>query len=331
MKNRVFYVSTPKFIDLVVEHINLCSNIKFILILCVDKNNNIDDQLLRYLQEKSIQLILLPIDVNKIWASIRLIFLSFIHKVNIIHLDGLSGVTSLILLLRYKKIIVSVHDVKPHTGEDVWFNVIRDRLLLIPRRIVLFSKYSLQEYHKIYGLTQKASQINLPVYTKIYDIVTKKKVNLYFEEYYIIFGRISPYKGIEKFIQEFISTNSLNKKLLIAGSPNYDFKPVYDKNIQYILKYISFQELKYLLFKCNGVIVPYLDATQSGVISTAKAFKKPIYVRKIEAFLEFKNNDFVKLYDQQFNCEILEAPMQSKKSKFNKDYSNQFTRIYKKL
>lgn len=331
MKASVLYISTPKFIDLIIEHIHLCSKINFTLILCLEKNEELEYELLKHLQQSNIRLILLKNTSNKLWISIKITLLSFIHNPRAIHLDGLSGVTSLILILRFKKTIVSLHDVKPHTGEDVWFNLIRDKLLFLPRQIVLFSKYSFNQYNKLYYRKNNSSLINLPVYSKIFEIVNEENSKISFENYYLIFGRISPYKGIEKFIQEFISTNSKNEKLIIAGLPNYDFKPIPDKNIQYILEYISYGRLKYLLNYCNGVIVPYLDATQSGVVSTAKAFNKKIYMRKIDAFLEFKNDTSIKLYNDKFNCEILEFPIEPKNLNFNKNYYSQFMKIYNDL
>ncbi|NJO87646.1 MAG: glycosyltransferase [Chloroflexia bacterium] len=97
----------------------------------------------------------------------------------------------------------------------------------------------------------------------------------------LFFGRISPYKGIEYFIEAVnkLKKDFINIKAIIAGSGEFYFDTTSifkDQAFTVINKFLQSDELVALIKGCKIVICPYIDATQSGVAMTAFTFNKPV-------------------------------------------------------
>lgn len=115
----------------------------------------------------------------------------------------------------------------------------------------------------------------------------------------LFFGRISPYKGLIELIAVFhkIRLNYPNIKLIIAGKG--DLSSVSDcllEGIEFRNYFINLEEMSNLFRTSDVLICPYKDATQSGVLMTAKAFNLPHIVSNVGALPE--NTSFPELiYD----------------------------------
>jgi glycosyltransferase involved in cell wall biosynthesis len=87
---------------------------------------------------------------------------------------------------------------------------------------------------------------------------------------FLFFGRIEPYKGIENLINisDMIFEIDPQFKLVIAGSGDSPFlKPLSQKkNVEVINRFVTDKELEWFLSDSCCVILPYISATQSGVI-----------------------------------------------------------------
>lgn len=106
----------------------------------------------------------------------------------------------------------------------------------------------------------------------------------------LFFGRIKPYKGIKYLIEaeKIISKNASDYKLIIAGDG--DITPYnIDKNnprLSIINRYINDSEVAILFKQSIMVVLPYLDASQSGIIPIAYAFKKPVVATNVGSISE---------------------------------------------
>jgi glycosyltransferase involved in cell wall biosynthesis len=107
----------------------------------------------------------------------------------------------------------------------------------------------------------------------------------------LFFGRIEPYKGIEYFIEAAKKANASipGSTFIIAGDG--DFRPyrglVKNNGIFNIInRYIDDREVAELFSSADLVVLPYISATQSGVIPIAYAFKKPVIVTNVGALPE---------------------------------------------
>jgi alpha-maltose-1-phosphate synthase len=107
----------------------------------------------------------------------------------------------------------------------------------------------------------------------------------------LFFGRILKYKGIEYLIQAepLISSKLPDLKIIIAGDG--DFSPyrkmiVNKNNFEIINEYIQDELVSELFQRASVVVLPYIEASQSGVVPVAYAFKKPVIVTDVGSLSE---------------------------------------------
>lgn len=106
----------------------------------------------------------------------------------------------------------------------------------------------------------------------------------------LFFGLIRQYKGLDLLI-EAMSLLDDSYQLLIAGECYGDFKlyqdlinkSPYKTNIKVLEQYISDTEVSVLFSSADVLVLPYRDATQSGVIAVAYQLETPIIATNIGA------------------------------------------------
>ncbi|HOI25732.1 MAG TPA: glycosyltransferase family 4 protein [Caldisericia bacterium] len=111
------------------------------------------------------------------------------------------------------------------------------------------------------------------------------------QQFHLFFGRLDKYKGIRILLEEFNSErNSCNKKLVIAGYGILTHEETRlaqsNSNIILIKRYISDSEMLWLFRHSVSVVLPYLEATQSGLIPIAYHFGVPVIVSDIEGLTQ---------------------------------------------
>ena len=108
----------------------------------------------------------------------------------------------------------------------------------------------------------------------------------------LFFGRIEPYKGLSLLMSALISRNySREVMLIIAGQGEIDqvaLRSLREKNIQvYVLnRFIRDCEVKGVFEASDVVVLPYISATQTGVIPLAYAFDKSVIASRAGALPE---------------------------------------------
>lgn len=147
----------------------------------------------------------------------------------------------------------------------------------------------------------------ISLFHPIYDHYGKKidmaraKENLGLEEdcqYFLFFGLIRAYKGLDLLIEALYKVKSDKKfKLLIAGE-FYEDEKKYRKLISELEledkiiirnEYIPDFEVPNYFCACSAVILPYRTATQSGVVPVAIHFEKPVIVTEVGSLSEIIN------------------------------------------
>ena len=107
----------------------------------------------------------------------------------------------------------------------------------------------------------------------------------------LFFGRIAEYKGIEYLIKAapLIQKEYPDATIVIAGKRDsrYHYKTIISDNIIIKDYRISNSEVDELFQKCSFVVLPYIDASQSGVISTAYAYRKPVIVTDVGSLSQY--------------------------------------------
>lgn len=217
---------------------------------------------------------------------------------SIIHFDDLSlQLISLSFFLRSRRMLANVHDPEPHSGEGDWRRTLVRRFFYPKLEgFVLFSNYSKRRFLELYKPNQNVYELSLTpyyFYTQYQSPqnLIEKSVG---EVVLLFFGRISKYKGIDELLQAFekIRIKHKNVSVVIAGKGDYAYQiptslqSELGKSVKIINRYITNDELSNLMGLADVVVCPYRDSTQSGVVMTAFAFRKPVIASRVGGLYE---------------------------------------------
>lgn len=229
-------------------------------------------------------------------ANIQLAFqvYSFIKRLNpdVIHLLSPLDTTSTILYKFRKRLVLTMHDPFPHTGESSKRRTFfRNLAMKLVPKFVLLNDVQKEKFKKVYNIKDNQILINKIGRFDYLDIF-KKKSDPSIEHAHIsspnvlFFGRISPYKGVEYLCQAMLKVREQvpDATLTMAGGGKmyFDITP-YEKLdwVKVINRYVGMQELAGLLQDCAISVCPYTDATQSGVIMTSYSLCKPVVASNV--------------------------------------------------
>jgi glycosyltransferase involved in cell wall biosynthesis len=213
------------------------------------------------------------------------------NSFDVIHFDTISArLLPILPFITNKKIVATIHDPVPHIGEKSFKkNIINWLYSTVIDEYLFYSIYALNQFLTIRPtLHNKTATLKLLPYSYITNF---KQAATKSEKYILYFGRISPYKGVDLLVKaaDYISQLYPSLKIYIAGKPHGDYTlDITDiKNIKYISSYLSIEELSNLIRHSLFVVCPYTEATQSGVLMTALAMKKPVLATSVGAFAEY--------------------------------------------
>lgn len=108
----------------------------------------------------------------------------------------------------------------------------------------------------------------------------------------LMFGRIMAYKGLMHLIQVEASLGGRipNLRIVIAGrgSDPWEFRSLMGDPARYDIRnrYIEDREVAQLFLDADVVALPYIEASQSGVLSIAAAFGRPVIATDVGEFRE---------------------------------------------
>ena len=202
----------------------------------------------------------------------------------------------LLPLLKLKRypLIGTFHDVTPHIGEENWlielmFRCARncsDEIILHGEKLKknMMLQYNIPD-ERIHAIP--IGEHEVAPFKKYERKDLKKDENLI-----LFFGRIWKYKGLEYLIkaEPKITKDVPDAKIIIAGTGE-DFKKYENMMVNpdnfIIHNYrIPYKNGADLFQRCSVVVLPYLEASQSGVIPTAYGFKKPVVVTDVGSIPE---------------------------------------------
>ncbi len=225
---------------------------------------------------------------------------------DVVHIQGGDLWFSFLLpLLHIKKysIVTTFHDPKPHLGEkDIATRIVfhfgtrySDKIIVHGKNLkeIMRKEYNIAE-EKIYSITIGEHMV-APF--KIYENQDlKEDGNLI-----LFFGRIQKYKGLEYLIkaEPLITKQFPDAKIIIAGKgesfKEYEKMIINKENFIIHNHYISYQEGAELFQKASIVVLPYIEASQSGVVVTAYGFKKPVIVTNTGSIPEIVDDNITGL------------------------------------
>lgn len=233
---------------------------------------------------------------NTVKQSVTLIKFIQSVKPDYLHFDDFTGKQAILapyLWVKRAKLVLNIHDPKPHSGEFT-FNrqLLQSFLYRLPKKLVFFSKFSLELGPRFRN--QRSFCVKLLPYTvfRHFHSAALEGVN---REYISFVGRISKYKGVDLFLDsiQIITKKFPTQKFLIAGKTLFGYKlnnmvvEALKDNLTVVEKHLSNNEMVDFISKSRVVVCPYLDATQSGVILTSYALNTPVIVTNVGGLSEY--------------------------------------------
>lgn len=217
-------------------------------------------------------------------------------KYDIVHITFFPSFLNPYFFKLRRKLILTVHDPIPHSsGNYKMDNVNRKFSLKYIRYYLLLNKTQVPDFIKYYNLNEKKVSIFNSIlscysYLRMYSLNVSKTT-----PYVLYFGNIRSYKGVDYLLRAMVKVHEKcpDLMLVVAGSGKFYFDIEQFKKLDYIdirNRFIPDNELAELIKGCEFVVVPYIDATQSGVIMSAYAFDKPCVVTNVGGLPEMVDN-----------------------------------------
>lgn len=195
------------------------------------------------------------------------------------------------------RIITITHNVKPHEkriGDRCFTRYLFsgvDNFILLSKR--------LEQDLKMMKIDARFKTLFHPVYSIFGDPLPKETarehLNVKGEKIILFFGFIREYKGLDNLLKAFsILKGKINIKLIIAGeyySNEEHYRKLIDElkirdDIYLFNNFIPTTEVKYFFSAADMVILPYNNATQSGIVQIANNFNKPVIASDVGAMSE---------------------------------------------
>lgn len=146
-------------------------------------------------------------------------------------------------------------------------------------------------------------------------------------------GRIEKYKGISDFLEAalLLEEQDVPSKFLIAGSGLLTSKEkkllTKLKNVDTHIGWLSTSELCDYISRVDVIVLPYLDATQSGVVSIALAAGIPVISTDVGGLPEYIHNERNGIVIESSSVKLLASAMVrlTKNQQLYKDMSKQMS------
>lgn len=184
-----------------------------------------------------------------------------------------------------KKLVVTIHDGQPHTGEGNWRSTfVRNVMKHYVKKFILLNQAEKKVFSDGYGVPiNHIYGSHLGYYDMLHSYGDPSVMK---QNYILFFGRISPYKGVEYLLKamEKVHEKHPEVKLIIAGKPNYDIQWQEYRDLGYIEirdRFIALDELADLIRGAKFTVCPYTDATQSGVVYSSFALNTPVIATRV--------------------------------------------------
>ena len=196
-------------------------------------------------------------------------------------------------LRRKYPVVITIHDPRYHAGDvesqktPQW---ITDYGFRQADHIIVHGKALATQVQSLFGTPIESlhviPHISVCVKPTEMQLVPEEPKNVLF------FGRIWEYKGLDYLIEAepLITARHPDVKIVIAGRgedfSKYQSKMKHPERFEVLNRWISPEEQATLFQRASIVVLPYTEATQSGVVPVAYEFGKPVVATSVGALPE---------------------------------------------
>lgn len=112
----------------------------------------------------------------------------------------------------------------------------------------------------------------------------------------LFLGRVCQYKGVDMFLDslQYLNAERINQ-CVIAGQLTQDQKPLKDRQtpipVQWVDKWLSEEEMAHYLQRADILVLPYREATQSGVVTLGISSGLPMVMTRVGGLVEQCNEE----------------------------------------
>lgn len=188
------------------------------------------------------------------------------------------------IISKKTKIVLTAHNILPHNS-GAKYKKIYGRIYSFMDGIIVHGNNTKENLLKTFNLN-KDKVIVIPHGF----LPRKKKTKIIVEDDVLTFsivGSLSKYKGVDLLVEAWCSSKKLIEskhcKLIIAGSGKMECLeniPL-NKNIEVKNKFLTDEELDEIIDRTNIAVLPYRVISQSGVLLTMLAERKPVIVSDV--------------------------------------------------
>lgn len=221
-------------------------------------------------------------------------------RCDVIHLQEVADPFLDWLLIRLQRVplVLTVHDPAPHMGELGFMKYYQQRRPLVEelrRRadwIIVPGSDTRRQLLDLHPELTDGRVAVIPLGVYDYFLRWQRPEHAEKPGTVLFFGRINAYKGLGVLLDawERVVAECPHARLVIAGQgydlPNHRERILRDPQCVLIDRFVSSQEVAQMFTEASIVVLPYVEGTQSGVVSVALAFGKPAVVTSVGSLPE---------------------------------------------
>lgn len=197
-------------------------------------------------------------------------------------------------------VYIVVHDAQPHPTSS---RSLRERLIQhkadgllsssveAARSLVFLSDNTRSTFYEEHPCSTPAITIKLCAHPGECEPSMPPELGPDDHGYALFFGRIDKYKGIERLLRVYSKRSEELPCLVIAGSGRLSSEEERllgeCDNVRLINRFIGDAEMNWLFINSKVIVLPYIEASQSGVLPMAYHFGKPVVVSDLPGLVEF--------------------------------------------
>lgn len=202
--------------------------------------------------------------------------------------------------LKNHKIVTAVHDPEMHAGEkDLLFEVLTKSCVHNSSNLVVFSSKFVDVCAKKFSFPkEKICVLKLGGYSYYKNDCNVQNNSITKNNRILFFGRISEYKGIGLLLEAIkkLKQNRTEILLRIVGNGSFSEKEKVliselGTSVEVVNRWIKDEEVESFFENIDFVVLPYIEASQSGVIMLSYAMGKAVLATNVGALDEQINEE----------------------------------------
>ena len=201
-----------------------------------------------------------------------------------------------------KKAVYTAHDVLPHSRDNAYNRLLYRIIYSLQHLVIVHTDFIKNRIIREFNISEakicftRHGVYQRVVHPAITREIARERLSIPGDAtVFLFFGIIAAYKGPDILLQSFAKLpDQKNFRLLFAGkvSTEYqqEFKTLMDSfPSDYIIKYLTYirdEDMEYYFKAADATVLPYKEASQSGVLFMSYSYGIPVIVSGIGEFPE---------------------------------------------